>query len=103
MLFIWSSIGAASAPDYEIFAYARNHDLIVFTHDLDFGTLLAATQARSPSVVQIRSQDILPSHLADRLVAVLAQYREQLMAGAILVIDESRERVRMLPLGGKKE
>ena len=42
----WSSVGAVDAADVEIMAYARAHDLIVFTHDLDFSAILAATQGR---------------------------------------------------------
>lgn len=42
----WSSIGKSSAPDTEILAYAAQHGLVIFTHDLDFGMLLAARKAR---------------------------------------------------------
>jgi|APThiThiocy_cv2_1041547.scaffolds.fasta_scaffold24065_3 predicted nuclease of predicted toxin-antitoxin system len=47
----WSEIGAADATDLEIMAYA--HEFVVLTHDLDFSAILAATNAESPSVVQI--------------------------------------------------
>jgi predicted nuclease of predicted toxin-antitoxin system len=33
--------------------WARANRYIVFTHDLDFGSLLAATGAETPSVIQI--------------------------------------------------
>ena len=36
---------------------------IVFTHDLDFSSLLFATGAKAPSVIQLRVQNILPSSL----------------------------------------
>ena len=57
----WSSIGQASAPDTEIMDYASIHGLVVFTHDLDFGALLANRKTRQPSVFQIRTQDTLPT------------------------------------------
>jgi predicted nuclease of predicted toxin-antitoxin system len=41
----WSSVGDIRAPDKEIMAWALSHDHIVFTHDLDFGTMLALTHA----------------------------------------------------------
>lgn len=47
----WSKVGAANAPDTEIMAYARQHDYIVLTHDLDFSAILAATHGEQPSVV----------------------------------------------------
>ena len=94
----WSTIGQASAKDSEIMEFARDHGYIVFTHDLDFGTLLALTQATSPSVIQVRSQNILPSSLAETLVRVLRQNETALENGALIVVDQSRERVRVLPL-----
>jgi predicted nuclease of predicted toxin-antitoxin system len=56
----WSSIGDIRATDRTIMTYAAENGYIVFTHDLDFGALLAATQAESPSVIQVRIQDPLP-------------------------------------------
>ena len=48
----WSTLGAPTASDESIMAYARDHGLVVVTHDLDFGAILAATHAHGPSVVQ---------------------------------------------------
>jgi predicted nuclease of predicted toxin-antitoxin system len=33
---------------------------VVFTHDLDFGGVLALTHAAGPSVIQVRSEDPVP-------------------------------------------
>ena len=54
-------VGQPSAPDSEIMEYASQDGLIVFTHDLDFGALLANRKSRQPSVIQIRAQDVLPT------------------------------------------
>lgn len=94
----WSSVGDPRAEDTEIMAYARAGGYVVFTHDLDFGTILALTQAESPSVVQVRAQNILPSHLANIVVAILRSNQEFLEQGALIVVDEGRARVRILPL-----
>ena len=61
----WSDVGSASATDSEILDYAAAHDFVVFTHDLDFGALLAARKARGPSVILLRSQDVLPAAAGD--------------------------------------
>jgi predicted nuclease of predicted toxin-antitoxin system len=45
----WSTIGEASAPDSLILDYAPSSGFVVFTHDLDFGMLLAARN-RIPGV-----------------------------------------------------
>lgn len=57
----WSNVGRASAPDAEIMEFAGAKRFVVFTHDLDFGTLLATRKAAGPSVIQVRTQDVLPS------------------------------------------
>ena len=74
---------------------------MVLTHDLDFGAMLAATQATGPSVAQVRTQDVRPQNLAPLLIPVLQQYESELGAGALLVVDEARSRVRLLPLTKK--
>lgn len=43
----WSSIGAANTRDVDIMDFARMKGYVVLTHDLDFGAILAATQAIS--------------------------------------------------------
>jgi len=50
----WSQVGNASAPDHEVMRWALDEQRIVLTHDLDYGAMLAATQATAPSVVQVR-------------------------------------------------
>jgi predicted nuclease of predicted toxin-antitoxin system len=37
----WMDVGMPTASDAVIFAYAQSNGMIVFTHDLDFGALLA--------------------------------------------------------------
>ena len=99
--FHWSTVGDPRAEDDEIMDYARENDYIVFTHDLDFGTILALTQAGNPCVVQVRAQNILPVHLANTVVAVLQTNKEILEKGSLITVDEGRARVRILPLRGR--
>lgn len=77
-------------------AVANGH--VVLTHDLDFGTLLALTHETGPSVIQVRTQDVLPAHLEPLLIAALRQHESDLAAGALLVVDEGKSRVRVLPI-----
>ena len=94
----WSSIGNPRAVDAVIMEYAREHDWIVFTHDLDFGTLLAHSHVGKPSVLQVRTQDVTPAALFTKVLATLRQFETALAEGAIVVLDEHRSRVRILPL-----
>ncbi len=94
----WSEVGAATATDRQIMSYARDQGYVVLTHDLDFGDMLAATNGEKPSVVQLRSDDLRPSVIGSAVVSTLLQMAPELDDGALLTIEPSRSRVRMLPL-----
>jgi predicted nuclease of predicted toxin-antitoxin system len=72
---------------------------VVLTCDLDFGAILAASQAYTPSVVQIRARDVMPVTMGDRVLGVLAELEHELDQGAIVSVDIDLARVRILPLG----
>jgi len=95
----WQSVGSPSAPDAVLLAWARENGYVVFTNDLDFGAILAATSTWSPSVVQLRGKDVTPQGAGMFLMAALAHYTPELKKGALLSIDQERCRVRMLPVG----
>jgi predicted nuclease of predicted toxin-antitoxin system len=94
----WSMVGDPQASDQRIMEWARSNQYVIFTHDLDFGVLLALTQAGGPSVIQVRAQDVLPGHLGKVVIAALRQYESLLEVGALVVVDESTSRARVLPL-----
>ena len=94
----WSTVGDPRASDTTIMTWARENGRIVFTHDLDFSALLAATEAAGPSVVQLRSQDIMPEAVGDDVLRVLRQHGAALEAGAIVTLDRASARVRVLPI-----
>lgn len=97
----WSAVGDPRAEDPVLMEWARENDHVVFTHDLDFGTLLALTQAESPSAIQVRTQDVTPRHLEAMVIDALKKYESLLEAGALIVLDESKSRIRILPLSKK--
>ncbi len=94
----WSTIGDHKAKDYVIMQWAKDEGRVVFTHDLDFGTLLALTRADSPSVIQMRTQDVLPQYWGKTIVSTIEQYTSELIKGALIVLDDMTNRVRVLPL-----
>lgn len=94
----WSTIGDPAAIDRVIMSYAKAHGYIVFTNDLDFGTLLAIAKSQLPSVVQVRNQDLLPAAIGDVVISALRQVEKQLESGALVTIDQSRLRIRILPI-----
>jgi hypothetical protein len=46
----------------------------------------------------VRSSNVLPAVLGSTVIAALKQYESSLMAGALVVVDETTSRVRVLPL-----
>jgi len=94
----WSAVGAPAATDRTIMDWAREHDYVVFTHDLDFGAVLAVTRALGPSVIQVRTQDVMPKHLGACLASMLSEPQPALEKGALIIVDEAKSRVRLLPL-----
>ncbi|MBK7584632.1 MAG: DUF5615 family PIN-like protein [Myxococcales bacterium] len=94
----WSSVGAPNAPDVQIMTHARDHGLVVFTHDLDFGVLLALTRSAGPSVLQVRTQAVMPEDIGDLVLRVLSTFTGALSKGALVTVDHAAARVRVLPL-----
>lgn len=94
----WSSAGNSRAADSEIMAWAGQNGCVVFTHDLDFGTMLALTQADGPIVIQVRTQDVTPTAIGKLAVNALRQFQKELEQGALIVLDEATVRARILPL-----
>lgn len=99
----WSTIGAATAPDVEILTWAKEHQFIVVTNDLDFSAILAAGGGATPSVVQVRNHDLLSDAVVGIVAEALKGHQQDIDRGALLSIDESGTRVRMLPLRGSHE
>lgn len=77
----WSTIGNPRASDRELLAYAKAGGYVVFTNDLDFGAILAASAASSPSVIQVRAADVTPTQLGTMVQSALTQYADWLDAG----------------------
>jgi predicted nuclease of predicted toxin-antitoxin system len=94
----WSDVGDPKALDPEIMAFAREHRLVVFTHDLDFGNILAVTHARGPSVIQARVEDPLPATIGEAVVAAITDNEVHLERGALITLDPDRRRIRILPI-----
>lgn len=94
----WSEVGDARAADRKIMAWAAEHGYTVLTHDLDFGALLAASGGEKPSVVQIRTRDVLSDSYLQALQDALVRFEPDLEMGALVVVEPGRARVRILPL-----
>jgi predicted nuclease of predicted toxin-antitoxin system len=90
--------GLQTLPDDQILELARNDGQVVLTFDLDFGDLLAAGGESGPSAVIVRLQNQTPDAVTSRLVPTLEQCEAELRAGAVVIVEESRYRLRRLPI-----
>lgn len=93
-------VGLARASDATILERARGEDRVVLTVDLDFGQLLAASPQATPSVVIFRLRNQTPASITPRLLKIIADRSADLESGAIVLVEEKRYRVRLLPVKG---
>ena len=99
----WSTVGPIDAPRSVIMSWARERSIVVLTHDLDFSALLASPGASGPSVVQVRTRDVMPGVAGPFVVAALDKFGTELSAGAIVSIEPSRARFSVLPLQSESD
>lgn len=94
----WHSVGSPAAPDIDLIEYARGNDFVILTQDLDFGTLLALSGDRMPSVIQVRAQATLPDDIGRQVIAAIDAASAHVANGALVTVMPSTHRISVLPL-----
>ncbi|HEV8711516.1 MAG TPA: DUF5615 family PIN-like protein [Candidatus Binatia bacterium] len=89
-------------PNGSIFAKAADERRVILTWDLDFTEIVALSGARIVSAVVFRLMNTRSENVIRRLARVLAASAQDLEEGAIISVEESRHRVRLLPIGREK-
>ncbi len=86
------------ATDTAIINKARNEKHILLTCDLDFARILSASGEDCPSVIIFRLENETPANINKRLKQILQESLEACLNGAIIIVEESRHRIRKLPI-----
>jgi predicted nuclease of predicted toxin-antitoxin system len=96
--------GLQNEDDWIIFERAEKENRVIISADTDFAFLLSDRSTPKPSVIlfrkgsqrnPIRQIELLEANLTESITA-------QLELGSILIIEETRLRIRSLPLLRKK-
>jgi len=82
--------GYATLPDREILLRAAIDDRIVVSFDLDFGDIAAVLRQSRPSVILPRLRLARQAYVRQRLQVAIG-------AGAIVLVEDFRIRIRHLP------
>lgn len=88
------SCNLSAVPDRDVFARAAADQRFVITFDLDFADLSAAAGSGGPGVILLRLRSPRQAHMRERLRSTLAVTEAALRSGAIVIVEDSRSRVR---------
>jgi predicted nuclease of predicted toxin-antitoxin system len=91
-------LGLNEMSDPEVLVKAVADKRIVLTFDLDFGDLLAAGREELPSVIIVRVTNQRPDSVTPKLLDAIERFATPLSNGAVLIVEDTRCRLRRLPL-----
>lgn len=95
-------LGMHRAEDDAIRAKALAEDRIVVTFDLDFGTLATLAQDQAARVVLFRVSNARLSRVIERLGVVLSAAEDALARSAVVLVEDTRLRIRYLPINRRE-
>jgi predicted nuclease of predicted toxin-antitoxin system len=93
-------LGLHRMLDPDIFLKAKSEGRVVLTFDLDFARIAAVDQAPA-SVVLFRLFDASSARVLALARRALGEFGQELAAGALVVAEDTRLRVRRYPIRGE--
>lgn len=97
-----SDVMDKSTKDLDLLEYARRHNMVIITQDLDFSMLLALKGYEKPSLINICLKEARPDHVTSRIIDTVSALAPELTKGAVVTVDETSARYRYLPLGAER-
>lgn len=92
------TVGLQKASDVQIVERAVADGSAIVSFDLDFGDILALGIMDKPSAILFRLSDERADSVNTRLGVVLSERDNELESGALILIEDTRYRVRRLPI-----
>ena len=91
-------VGLHRLSDREIFQKAISENRIILTFDLDFGEIVALSEGILTSVIIFRLRNTYTPFVLKRLEEMLQNSFEPLTKSSVIIVEETRHRIRELPI-----
>jgi predicted nuclease of predicted toxin-antitoxin system len=88
--------GLGHLQDHDVFTHAKADQRIVVTFDLDFGEIVGLDAGTG--VILLRLRSVRTPHVQRRVSVALAETAAALDAGAVVLVEDTRIRVRTWPI-----
>jgi len=88
----------SNSADKTIVETAKKERRIIITQDLDFSEIISLAGKKAPSLISLRLSSSRIEYVNKRLEEVLPKIEYDVENGSIIVVEDSRIRLRSLPV-----